>query len=481
MPLVVRRYGARRLVAASAAVLFALTACTGGPSSTPRASPPPPRLSMRVLATGLANPWEVTWGPDGMLWITEKAAGRVTRMSPGDGTSSTALVLPDLYADTGAQDGLLGMALHPSLLKQDTDQYVYLTYTYNAADSAAPVDRRMKIVRYEYDRGTQKLVRPKDLLTGLPAGIDHDSGRLAYGPDNKLYFSIGDMGHNQFDSTCLKIQSQTLPTAAQVQARNWSAYQGKVLRLNLDGSIPTDNPVLAGVRSHVYSYGHRNAQGLVFGSDGTLYSSEQGPKTDDELNVIVAGGNYGWPRVAGYKDDRSYAYGNWSASQPVRCGALTYSDFSIPESVPLQRESTFDDPAFVPPRRTFSTVPEGYDFRLPACTDSYFVCWPTVAPSSLDYYPATGTIPGWGPSLLMPSLKNGTVYRLPLNPDGVTIGEPLELWRTVNRYRDIAIAPDNRTFYVATDAGGLARDANGLPTNVLANPAAILEFRYTGS
>jgi PQQ-dependent dehydrogenase (s-GDH family) len=434
---------------------------------------------MRVLATGLSNPWEVTWGPDSMLWITEKATGRVTRMSPSDGTSSTALLLLDLYADRGAQDGLLGMALHPSLLKHDTDQYVYVAYTYNAADSAAPVDRRMKIVRYEYDRGTQRLIRSKDLLTGVPAGIDHDSGRLVYGADNKLYLSIGDLGHNQFDSTCLTIQSQTLPTAAQVQAQDWSAYQGKVLRLNLDGSIPADNPVLAGVRSHVYSYGHRNAQGLVFGSDGTLYSSEQGPKTDDELNVIVAGGNYGWPRVAGYKDDKSYVYGNWSASQPVPCSALKFSDFSIPESVPLQRESTFDDPAFVPPQRTFSTVPEGYDFRPPACAPNYFICWPTVAPSSLDYYPATGTMPGWGPSLLMPSLKNGTVDRLPLNSDG-TIGEPVELWRTVNRYRDIAIAPDTRTFYVATDANGFARDANGLPTNALANTAAILEFRYTG-
>jgi hypothetical protein len=85
-----------------------------------------------------------------------------------------------------------------------------------------------------------------------------------------------------------------------------------------------------------------------------------------------------------------------------------------------------------------------------------------------------------GPSLLMPSLKTGTVYRLPLNPDG-TIGEPVELWRTVNRYRDIAIAPDTRTFYVATDADGFARDANGSPTDVLANTAVILEFRYTGS
>src|SRR3954469_18817856 len=77
----------------------------------------------------------------------------------------------------------------------------------------------------------------------------------------------------------------------------------------MDGSIPSDNPVIAGVRSHVYSYGHRNPQGLVFGPDGKLYESEHGPNTDDEINLIRAGGNYGWPYVAGYRDDQSYAFG----------------------------------------------------------------------------------------------------------------------------------------------------------------------------
>ena len=88
-----------------------------------------------------------------------------------------------------------------------------------------------------------------------------------------------------------------------------------MLRLNLDGSIPSDNPMIGGVRSHIYSYGHRNPQGLVFAPDGKLYESEHGPNTDDEVNLIRAGGNYGWPHVAGYRDDQSYAYANWSASR----------------------------------------------------------------------------------------------------------------------------------------------------------------------
>ena len=452
------------------AIILTLAGCAPAPSSTTHIE----GFTMRVVTDGLANPWEVTWGPDGMLWVTEKAAGRVVRISPADGTSRPALTLPDMVATPGAQDGLLGLALHPKLLQGDIDQYVYLAYTYGTQD------RRAKIVRYRYDRATETLTDPTDLITGMPAGVDHDSGRLVYGPDDTLYYTIGDQGRNQFDSYCLSIQAQTLPTAAQVEARDWSAYQGKVLRLNLDGSVPVDNPLLQGVRSHIYSYGHRNAQGLVFGGEH-LYSSEQGPKSDDEVNLIRAGGNYGWPRVAGHRDDRSYVYGEWAASQGVPCSSLRFSDFEIPASVPQLRESDFDDPALTEPLRTFFTVEPGYDFRDPDCRESYFICWPTVAPSSLDYYPAGGGVPGWGASLLMPSLKEGTVYRLPVSADGTAVGEPVALWRTVNRYRDVAIGADATTFYVATDPRGLTRDRDGAPTDALEHAGAILEFRYTGT
>jgi PQQ-dependent dehydrogenase (s-GDH family) len=424
---------------------------------------------MRVVAQGLGPTFELTWGPDEFLWLTEKAAGRVVRMSPADGATKVALTLPDIDASRGAQDGLLGMALHPSLLKKDTDQYVYLAYTYRAASG-----RHAKIVRYTYDRGTQQLSAPADLITGLPAGIDHQSGRLVFGPDNLLYYTIGDQGRNQFDSFCLPNLAQKLPTAAQVQAHDWSAYQGKVLRLELDGSVPADNPLLEGVRSHVFTYGHRNAQGLVVGPGNQLYASEQGPKTDDEVNVIKAGGNYGWPHVAGFKDDKSYLYANWAAATGNSCESLRFSDFEVPASVPQTRESAFASAGLVEPLRTFETVPDGYEFRKPDCQRSYFICWPTTAPSSLDYYSASA-VPGWGQSLLMPSLKDGAVYRLPLNPDG-TVGTPVQLWRTVNRYRDVAIAGDGRTFYVATDPAGFTRDRNGLPTDRLDNPGAILEF-----
>ena len=476
----------RRVTAAASVLLLALVGCdAAAPTapdpavSTPTQSPEPSATgdyTMRVVTDGLANPWELTWGPDGYLWVTEKAAGRVVRVSPANGTRTTALTVPDVLATPGSQNGLLGLALDPALLTRAAEQFVYLAYTYDTASGP-----RAKIVRYEYDRARAQLVRPRNVLTGLPAGIDHQSGRLVLGPDHMLYYTIGDQGHNQFDSVCLPIEAQTLPTARQVQARDWSAYQGKVLRLGTDGAIPADNPVLAGVRSHVYSYGHRNAQGLVFGADRRLYASEQGPKTDDEVNLIRAGGNYGWPRVAGYRDDKAYVYGNWSASgDGVGCEALSFSDFELPASVPQLRESSFDDAAYVEPLRTFSTVDDGHDFARPECRSAFFICWPTVAPSSLDYYPAGGPMPGWGPSLLMPTLKDGAVYRIPLTRSGTEAGEPVELWRTVNRYRDVAIGADGRTFYVATDLAGLTRDADGRPTDALQHPGAILEFRYVG-
>lgn len=419
-------------------------------------------FELGMLAGGLANPWEVTWGPDDQLWVTEKSSGEVTLVSPEDGSAETVLTIPDVAASPGAQDGLLGMALHPDLLT--SDPYVYLAYTYDDPE------RRTKIVRYTYDADTRTLSEPVDLLAGLPASNDHNSGRLVFGPDRKLYYTIGDQGNNQFARFCEPIRAQRLPTADEVAAGDWTAYQGKILRLNLDGSVPDDNPELGGVRSHVYSYGHRNAQGLVFGPGGALYAAEHGPKSDDEVNLIEAGGNYGWPHVAGYADDQGYVYGNWSAASEPACDALSYDDYEIPPSVPQQRESDYPEP-FVEPLATYYTVEDDYQFRDTSCSPSYFLCWPTVAPSSLDYFEAED-------SLLLASLKLGTVFRIPLAQGGAALGEAEELFSTVDRYRDTAISPDGSTIYVATDRSGPALDGSGRPTSQLEHAGAILAFNY---
>ncbi|MGH2568746.1 MAG: PQQ-dependent sugar dehydrogenase, partial [Bacteroidota bacterium] len=226
----------------------------------------------------------------------------------------------------------------------------------------------------------------------------------------------------------------------------------------------------------------RNAQGLVFGPDGKLYADEHGPKSDDEVNIIWAGKNYGWPHVAGKNDDQAYAYGNWSASSPTPCASLTYSDYTIPLSVPTYTESSWKNPVFWAPIKTLFTVQNGYNFQDPACAGNYFLCWPTVAPSSLDIYAkTTGGIPGWANSLLVISLKTGGMYKLKLSADGnSTVGDVEGYWFTQNRYRDVALNPDGVTFYVSTDNSGATSGPTTGWTTTLINPGAILEFQYTG-
>jgi PQQ-dependent dehydrogenase (s-GDH family) len=441
-------------------------------------------FAKRVLTTGLANPFQVIWGPDDYLWVTERTASRITRVQPSDGSRTTAITMGEVLQDDGP-GGLLGMALDPGLLKGNGNDFVYVAHTYDADPDPQRIRPRTKIVRLTYDRQMFTLASPKDILTDLPAGNDHQGGRLVVGPDRTLYFTIGDMGANQLANFCMPNRAQDLPTAAQVQARDWSLYEGKVLRLNLDGSIPADNPTIAGVKSHVYSYGHRNPQGLVFAPDGRLYESEHGPNTDDEINLIQAGKNYGWPYVAGYNDDQSYAYANWSASKGVPCRSLKFTAYpEVAASVPVQKESEWSHPDFIPPLQTFRTVPNGYNFKDPKCAERelYYQCWPTVAPSSLTVYSAANGIPGWTHSLLMPSLKHGTVYRIQLNAAGTAVaGDPEENehLKTVNRYRDVAVRPDGLALFIATDVGGNTQDPTGRPASSVENSGSILEFRYT--
>lgn len=233
----------------------------------------------------------------------------------------------------------------------------------------------------DYDQASGTLSNQTDILTSIPANNDHNSGRMEIGPDGMIYLTVGDMGHNQLVNWCRPIEAQTLPTAEQLEAGDHFAYQGKVLRLNLDGSTPDDNPEIEGVRSHVFSYGHRNPQGLAFGPDGTLYSNEHGPDTDDEINRITAGGNYGWPHVAGQQDDHFYVYARWSeASEP--CDSLEWIGPSqgAPEVVPQQTESEWKAPgSHVAPIATLFTVTEP-----PAgCEDFGYFCRPSVGPSSI--------------------------------------------------------------------------------------------------
>jgi PQQ-dependent dehydrogenase (s-GDH family) len=467
-------------------------------------------FSIRVLATNLSAPHNILYGPDGALWITERVGKNITRVDPSNGSELSTVEVPNVH-QSGGQDGLMGMAFDPNF---NNTRYMYVAYTYAeiagqeivgqeapGQDPGEEVDRRTKITRFTYDPATNTIGEPFDLITGLSGSVDHNSGRLIFGPDGKLYYTIGDQGNNQFSRYCFDIQSQELPTAEQVAAQDWySTYQGKTLRMNPDGSIPEDNPEINGVRSHIFTYGHRNHQGIAAGPNGDLYVSEHGDRSDDELNRLQAGGNYGWPNVAGHNDEQSaYQYANWSAAE--NCEELEFNGIPpFPTTVPVMNESDFNATTanFVQPVRTFYTVDNDYNFSEPAGCG--YVCWPTVAPSSLRLY-SSDAIPGWNGTFLMTTLKAGSIFQLTPNENGTELAQdPVELFRSEDRYRDLTFSPDGSSIYVITDSSGpvqvivdgdifplLEDPGMSLPTSVTEltttpqNPGSVLEFKYVGN
>ena len=463
--------------------LVAMAAAQDGPESAIRGTK---RFQKSVVVSGLAGPWEITWGPDGMLWTTERTGKRITRVNPANGERKVAVTIDEISAP-GGQDGLLGMALD---LHAAGPNYVYAAYTYvdnskapdlRVTDPASPYRHLYgKIVRLSYDPASGLLSDRKDVITGVPAGNDHNAMRLKIGPDKMLYLTIGDQGNNQLGNFCNPILAQRLPTAKEIRAKDFAAYEGKSLRINADGSVPKDNPKLAGVVSHVYTYGHRNPQGIDFGPDGTLYAAEHGPKTDDEINVLKAGSNYGWPHVAGLRDNKAYEYARWAESK-VPCKDIRFNDLEIHPSVPREPESAFTKP-FVEPIATLFTVPTGYNFADPACKGVNYICWPTVGISGVEFYGAkAGGIPGWDAVLLITTLKRGSLYVLPLTADRQkAAGHMSRYFQSENRYRDTAVNPDGRTIYVATDPEGLAESADGGVTTNMGDKGAILAFTYLG-
>ena len=431
-----------------------------------------PRFSFRVVAANLGSPWEVTLGPDGQLWVSERTARRVVRINPSTGAMTPVLLVDESY-DPGQSwhEGVTGLAVHPELLQGTGHDHVFVAYTYDADPGPALV-RRFKVRRYTFSGETQKLTEPVDVITDIPAYVDHAGGRLSIGPDQKLYLTRGDGGANWANNPCLPNLAQVLPTAAEVASRDWRTYVGKILRMNVDGSIPADNPVLNGVRSHVYSYGHRNPQGLGFGPGGLLYSSEHGPSTDDELNLVTAGANYGWPYVAGYADDRSYTFADWAHSSNPPCTQLKFSEFDPPPSVSRKRESEWTG-EFSPPMRTFFTPDPSYSVKESGSL--------TIAAGGLEVYAVGHGVPGWASSILQTSMTMGRVYRVRLSGDGRSaVGPNEEIFRTANRYRDIAVSPDGMTFYLATDNNGFGQtiDPNGVRINRFTNPGSIVAFTY---
>ncbi|MFI1742893.1 glucose/sorbosone family PQQ-dependent dehydrogenase [Thalassobellus sediminis] len=399
----------------------------------------------QIGSNNLLNiPFDLNYGPDNYLWVSEKVSGKVVRINPATALRDELIDISDAFS-TGGQDGLLGFAFDPDFLTGSP--YVYLSYSIGTNKS----DLKQKIVRYTYSVANNDgvLDTPVLLIENLPAYNDHNSGRLIFGFDNKLYYTIGDQGNKD----CVSNLAQFLPSQQEIDSKDWSKYPGKVLRLNVDGTIPNDNPVLNGVRSHIYTYGHRNPQGIVLGSNGKLYSSEHGPSSDDEVNIIDSGKNYGWPYVAGLKDN---------LQDGAICNAVNETAFV---------ESNYQDPLM-----SLFTPDTPQD---PSCTDAW-MCRPNIAPSSIAIY-ENNAISSWNNSLLVTSLKRGRVYRIKLNSEGNSVqgNDVTQVFYTQNRYRDIEVSPDGKSIYIITDSSGKTSDESSMNVvSSLNNPGSILKFTY---
>ncbi len=225
-------------------------------------------LQVDTLASGLDIPWEILWGPDDYIWMTERR-GRVSRVNPQTG-QVTMILNHQSSVWQSSESGMLGMALHPDFPETP---YVYIAYTYGTSSANA----KEKLVRFEYD-GTN-LVNETTLLDDIPANSTHIGCRILFLPDGTILITTGD--------------AQNQPSA-----QNLNALSGKILRLNQDGSIPADNPY--GPDSYVYANGLRNTQGMVLLDNGRIFLSEHGPNTDDEFMELFPGRNYGWPNVHGF-------------------------------------------------------------------------------------------------------------------------------------------------------------------------------------
>ncbi|PWS29475.1 hypothetical protein DHW03_06585 [Pedobacter yonginense] len=225
-------------------------------------------LKIDTLATNLIVPWQITFLPDKSMLFTERP-GQIRLYRNGKLLDKPIFNVNDIKAES--KTGLLGMVIHPDFIR---NHFIYLAHNYAEHNGLW-----LKVIRYEYKNDT--LIHPKILIQGIPAARNHTGCRLVFGPDKKLYITTGDA-----DQPAL--------------AQDLKAYNGKILRINYDGSIPTDNPFVKNDTAHkeIWSYGHRNPQGLTF-QPGTnhLYETEHGPTGGDEVNVIEKGANYGWPII----------------------------------------------------------------------------------------------------------------------------------------------------------------------------------------
>ena len=331
---------------------------------------------IETLADGLQHPWSLAFLPDGRMLVTERP-GRLRLLSAEGDTLAVSLNgVPEVFAS--GQAGLFDVLLSPAF---EADRQLYLSY-------ACGNKRANHTCLAKATLGDNGLEGVSEIFRAQPAkqGAAHFGGRLAWLPDNTLILTLGD----GFDY--------------REQAQQLTSHIGSIVRLNPDGSVPDDNPLVErdDARPEIYSYGHRNVQGLVFDADNQrLIAHEHGPRGGDELNIIEAGANYGWP---------------------IATGGLDYTGAKV---------------------TPFTEYPG---------TVSPLLAWtPSIAPSGMARY--TGEqFPAWQGDLLVGALVNREVRRVRLSDDGTNAEDVEGLFGELEaRIRDVRVGPQGAV-YLLTDS-----------------------------
>jgi len=332
---------------------------------------------IETVTSGLEHPWSMAFLPDGRMLVTERV-GRLRIIEP-DGSLNPQPVggLPEGFV--ASQAGLMEVMLDPDFA---SNQQLYFSYAYGTTQANNTRLAKARLV-------DGQLQNVQVLFTALPAkaGAAHYGGRMAFLPDNTLVLTLGD----GFD--------------LREQAQDTSNHLGKIVRLNRDGSIPGDNPLVgqAGAAEEIYSFGHRNVQGIVYdGELQRLYSHEHGPRGGDELNLIEAGNNYGWPLIT---------YG------------IDYNGAQI---------SPYTE--------------------LPGLQQPLLHWTPSVAPSSLTLYRGA-LFPQWQGDLFASTLAERSVRRIRMQ-DGKLAGQEVLFDELDERIRDVRGGPDGALYLLTDSAEG---------------------------
>jgi aldose sugar dehydrogenase len=434
-------------------------------------------------STGMSSPWEVLYGPDDSLWVTASHDYKIWKIHPGNKGNRLLLDMNSLKDFTAAsvtawpQGGLMGLAIHPGFYTGKP--WVYIAYVYHliscgTSSGGAYCSYNTKIVRYSYSTATGALTYMNDVISGLDGSNDHNSGRLRISPlpesdgNYHLYYTIGDMGAGQLANV----------NRAE-HAQDTTIIEGKTLRLNTEPDlsqpsgpqewIPANNPFPAGAapsaKSPIYTFGHRNPQGLDFGSVNggasyILYSVEHGDRSDDEVNIINPHTNYGWPKVAGLCDDN---YTSTNGDSLYLAGQAVISETGFCDTTP----TTLAEPIF-----SYYNWSRAQNKVVAGLSNN--MSWPTVAPTSVAFY-GQSAIPGWNYSLLITSLKNG-LWRLQLKSDGLSVDSTVNPYDTLHylagyRLRNITVAPTGDTLFVSVDNSCCTLGPTGTIGNSVASPA----------